>query len=243
MSLVTVVIPTRNSGKYFSQCVASLLQQTFRNFDVLVVDASSSDDTRAIAALLPNGRVIEQHGIGLAGAWNQGVRHSTAPHIAFLDSDDWWEPDTLANHLRQLSISQKLDYSIGRLRYIADSSAALPYGFKPSLLEGTHNALMPGCFVGKRALFDLIGPFDETLSVATDIQWFHDLKMSSAQMIELNAHVLNKRVHSNNLSYTSCSSGVYSKELLGVLKRRVRFVTSQKREAQVAAERQENVNE
>ena len=80
---------------------------------------------------------------------------------------------------------------------------------------------MPGCFVGKRSLFDRIGFFDESLRVATDIQWFHDLKLTGAPCHELNEHVLNKRVHDSNLSYTLAETPTYGRELLSVLRRRI----------------------
>jgi hypothetical protein len=109
------------------------------------------------------------------------------------------------------------------VKYFAENAHKLPYGFKPSLLNGMHHALMPGCFVGKRALFSKVGLFDESLIVATDIQWFHDLKISHAPSIDLNVQVLNKRIHANNLSYTTSETSVYNKELLAVVRRRLRL--------------------
>jgi TfoX/Sxy family transcriptional regulator of competence genes len=83
---------------------------------------------------------------------------------------------------------------------------------------------MPGCFVGKRSLFDRIGLFDESLRVATDIQWFHDLKLTAASVHDLNEQVLNKRVHESNLSYTLAETPTYGRELLQVLRRRIHKV-------------------
>ena len=222
MSLVTVVIATLNSQPYFMQCVQSLLSQSYLDFDVVVVDGGSSDGTLEMVSLLPNAKLVLQSGRGLAAAWNEGIAHCSTPYVAFLDSADWWEPTALSSHMSGLLSDANLDYSTGMFRFFAEDPDALPYGFKPRLLEGLHQALMPGCFVGKRALFDSIGMFDESLSVALDIQWFHDLKLSSARRYELDAHVLNKRVHLSNLSYTSCETGTFSYELLRVIYRRLK---------------------
>jgi glycosyltransferase involved in cell wall biosynthesis len=222
MSMVTVVIATLNSQRFFMQCVQSLLSQSYLDFDVVIVDGGSSDGTLEMVSLLPNAKLVPQSGRGLAAAWNEGIAHCNTPYIGFLDSDDWWEPTALSDHMSVLLSDSNLDYTTGMLRYVAEDPGALPYGFKPSLLEGLHQALMPGCFVGKRALFDSIGMFDESLSVALDIQWFHDLKLSSARRYELDAHVLNKRVHLSNLSYTSCETGTYRQELLSVVYRRLK---------------------
>ena len=222
MSLVTVAIATLNSQPYFKQCLQSLLSQSYRDFDVVVVDGGSSDGTLEMVSLLPNAKLVLQSGRGLAAAWNEGIAHCSTPYIGFLDSDDWWEPTALSSHMSGLLSDANLDYSTGMFRFFAEDPGALPYGFKPSLLDGLHQALMPGCFVGKRDLFDSIGLFDESLSVALDIQWFHDLKLSSARRYELDAHVLNKRVHLSNLLYTSFEKGTYRHELLSLVYRRLK---------------------
>lgn len=221
---LTIIIPTRNSGDYLSQCLQSIEKQSFRHYEVLVIDANSTDDTKSIINNAQcNIRVVNQCGCGLAAAWNQGILDCQSEFIGFLDSDDWWEPNCLLHHMTALQQNTDLSYSIGNVKYVAENPEALPYGFKPSLLNGIHQALMPGCFIGKRQLFEKIGLFPEDLSVATDLQWFHDLKMSQLPSIHLDTHVLNKRVHGSNLSYTTSETATYNKELLKVLHRRVKI--------------------
>ena len=79
MSLVTVVIATLNSQRYFMQCVQSLLSQSYRDFDVVVVDGGSSDGTLEMVSLLPNAKLVLQSGRGLAAAWNEGITHCSTP--------------------------------------------------------------------------------------------------------------------------------------------------------------------
>jgi glycosyltransferase involved in cell wall biosynthesis len=203
------------------ECIRSVQAQSFREFEVIFVDGGSTDDTLTIASACSKGRIISQTRPGLAAAWNEGILASQGTYIAFLDSDDWWESNCLSHHMYGLCDAPNYDYSIGQVKYFTENADALPRGFKPSLLLGSHRALMPGCFVGKRSLFDRIGFFDESLRVATDIQWFHDLKLTGASFHELNEHVLNKRVHDSNLSYTLAETPTYGRELLRVLRRRI----------------------
>lgn len=221
--IVSIIIPTRNAETYLGQCLESINNQTFRDFEVIIVDGQSTDKTLEVAQSLTNFHLIKQTGTGLAASWNQGIQASHGAYISFIDSDDWFEPNSLAQHMQQLLTQPEIDYSIGHVKYFAENANTLPYGFKPSLLNGIHHALMPGCFVGKRGLFSKVGFFDESLVVATDIQWFHDLKLSHAPSIDLNVQVLNKRIHANNLSYTTSETSVYNQELLAVVRRRLRL--------------------
>lgn len=219
--LISIIIPTWNSAKFLDECVRSVQAQSFREFEVIFVDGGSTDDTFTIASACSKGRIISQTRPGLAAAWNEGILISQGTYIAFLDSDDWWESNCLSRHMDGLCDAPNYEYSIGQVKYFTENADALPRGFKPSLLLGSHRALMPGCFVGKRSLFDRIGLFDESLRVATDIQWFHDLKLTGASFHKLNEHVLNKRVHDSNLSYTLAETPTYGRELLSVLRRRI----------------------
>lgn len=223
---LSIIIPTLNSEKFLATCLKSVAEQTYSNYEVIVVDAASKDNTIKIAASFQSIRFQEQIGKGLAAAWNQGIRLSEGAYIAFLDSDDWWETNSLSAHMDALLANHDLAYSIGRVKYVAEDPKHLPYGFKPRLLSGTHSALMPGCFVGKRDLFEINGMFEEDLKVATDIQWFHDLKMRLLPSINLDSHVLNKRVHANNLSYTTSETATYNQELLNVIRRRLKLGNS-----------------
>lgn len=219
--LLSVIVPTRNSGEFFADCIKSLNEQVFQDFDLIIVDGGSTDETLSIAQSAHDFCIIQQNGLGLASAWNQGILASESEYIAFLDSDDFWEPDTLQSHMGCFSESPEKLYSIGKVKYFLQDSSTKTPGFKNLLLEGTHLAFMPGCFVGRRSLFSTIGLFDEDLSVATDIQWFDELKSSGLPFINLDKHVLNKRVHSKNLSYTSAETSLYSQELLKLIHRRL----------------------
>lgn len=222
MALITIVMASLNSEKYLTEALTSISQQTFQDYEILLVDGGSTDYTLEIAYNFPKLRVIPQVSNGLFGAWNEGVLASQSQWIAFLDSDDYWSSNCLQEHLDQLHLDHYLLCSFGKVKFFLDSEMpSPPKHFKPSLLIGDHDAYMPGCFLGKRSLFATLGLFDETLSITSDIAWFAMLKQSTDKIATLDQTVLCKRVHSANLSLTAAKVDSYQSELLTLLHRSI----------------------
>ena len=110
--LVSVIIPAFNAARYVPATLNSVRSQTFRDFEVLVVNDGSPDTPQLERALEPFGariRYIQQANRGPSSARNTGIREARGKYIAFLDSDDLWFPEHLAN---QVSALQK-DPSLG----------------------------------------------------------------------------------------------------------------------------------
>jgi glycosyltransferase involved in cell wall biosynthesis len=99
---VTVVIPTYNRSRYLSQALASVLQQTISDYEVIVVDDGSTDDTQKIVAAYSNVRYIRTENGGPAHARNVGMQLARGHYIAFLDSDDLYHPYKLELQSRLL---------------------------------------------------------------------------------------------------------------------------------------------
>ncbi len=94
---VAVVIPAYNAEKLLPRALRSVLTQTVAPREVLVVDDGSSDGTSDVARSFGAPvRCIRQENAGAAAARNRGIAEATAEWIAFLDADDWWEPERLA---------------------------------------------------------------------------------------------------------------------------------------------------
>jgi glycosyltransferase involved in cell wall biosynthesis len=92
--LVTVIIPSYNYGRFVTRAVDSVLRQTYSPIECIVVDDGSTDDTQArLEQYQGRVRIITQHNQGLSAARNTGMREATGSYLAFLDADDWWEPE------------------------------------------------------------------------------------------------------------------------------------------------------
>ena len=96
-SLISVIIPAYNVEPYLEKCVTSVINQRYRNLEIILVDDGSNDRTGTICDELKKSddriRVIHQENKGLSAARNSGLDASSGDWIAFLDSDDWIEPD------------------------------------------------------------------------------------------------------------------------------------------------------
>lgn len=99
MPRVSVIIPTYNRAEFVQSAVTSVLNQTFVDFEVIVVDNGSTDDTKSVVECLSDERVkyyrLEKNN-GVSPARNFGIKNSSAKFVAFLDDDDEWLPEKLA---------------------------------------------------------------------------------------------------------------------------------------------------
>jgi len=96
---VQIIIPVYNSGRYLRRCFDSLTAQTFKNWQAIIIDDGSTDDSAAIigeyAARDERFMYIKQQNSGVSSARNTALGKLDAEYAAFLDSDDYWEPDML----------------------------------------------------------------------------------------------------------------------------------------------------
>lgn len=106
--LITVVIPTYNSSAFIGKCLESVLSQDYDNIEVIVVDNCSTDTTLEIVNGFDDDRIcvlsINNNGI-ISKSRNLGIKHSSGDWVAFLDSDDWWRHDKLAECVKAVSES------------------------------------------------------------------------------------------------------------------------------------------
>jgi Predicted glycosyltransferases len=101
---VSVIIPTYNYGRFISEALKSVLEQTRPVSEIIVVDDGSTDDTkRAVRKISDKIKYIKQTNSGVCSARNRGVTESKGGFIAFLDADDIWEPTKLEKQLRKFA--------------------------------------------------------------------------------------------------------------------------------------------
>jgi glycosyltransferase involved in cell wall biosynthesis len=102
-SLVSIIIPTYNRSKDLKRALQSVFDQTFTNWEVLIVDNHSVDDTDKLVKSFSDPRIklfkIHNEGV-IAASRNLGLKHALGEYIAFLDSDDWWSPKKLEESIK-----------------------------------------------------------------------------------------------------------------------------------------------
>ena len=106
MPTVSVVIGTYNSARWLGATIDSVRRQTFQDWELVIVDDGSTDDTRRVVgghADDPRIRYVFQTRAGRSAARNRGIAMSSGPLVAFLDADDLWRPEKLAKQVSTLA--------------------------------------------------------------------------------------------------------------------------------------------
>lgn len=111
--LVSVIVPVYNTERYVAETVRSLLAQTYRELEIIIVIDGSTDGSLAICRRFddPRIRIVEQENRGLAGARNTGIRKARGELVGFLDSDDAWQPDKIECHVAHFASEPALGVS------------------------------------------------------------------------------------------------------------------------------------
>ncbi|AFY92662.1 glycosyltransferase family 2 protein [Chamaesiphon minutus] len=175
---VSIVIPAYNAMTYLPDTLASVFQQTFYDFEVLLVDDGSTDSIQTwVAQTVFDRRVklISQPNQGLSAARNTGITHSQSEYIAFLDADDLWHPTKLAQQVQWLDAHPTLGLIYNQTAQI--DSAGTPTGrvlgsaisgnIWPQMLQ--RNIIdCPSSVLVRRQCFDRVGLFDRTLRSVED---------------------------------------------------------------------------
>ena len=90
--LISVVVPVYNVEKFLDRCMANLLSQTYKDYEILLIDDGSKDSSGALcdryAAICDNVRVFHKDNGGLGSARNYGIKHAKGNYVCFIDSDD-----------------------------------------------------------------------------------------------------------------------------------------------------------
>jgi len=108
MSSITIIVPVYNTEKYLDRCLASILAQTFRDIEILLINDGSTDNSLAVLQSYADNdnriKIINQKNKGLSATRNVGIKLANSAYILHVDSDDWIEPDmceALYNEARQ----------------------------------------------------------------------------------------------------------------------------------------------
>lgn len=192
MAKVSVIVPTYNRAQYLPRALNSVLAQTYRDYEVIVVDDGSTDETPQ--AMKPfEGRVtyVRQKNGGSASARNRGIEEAKGEYIAFLDSDDYWVADKLEAQVRILDAHPKVGIVYGRMPIVNEKGEKI--GMKPAGVSGRNfkelldvwGDLPTSTVMTRRVCFEKAGMFDTSLTTMQDIDmWLRIARLYDLYEIE-----------------------------------------------------------
>lgn len=173
---VSVVIPMYNSGDVIVGAIHSVLSQTFSNWELIVVDDGSTDDSRTILETLLVGEnfsqtitLISQSNKGVASARNAGLRVATGDFVAFLDSDDKWVSNKLESQLTVFNLKPEAFLTACLHSKRLGHSGLERISLRRLLFK---NYFQPSCVMIRREVLDTVGFFPEGRRYAEEGDFF-----------------------------------------------------------------------
>jgi glycosyltransferase involved in cell wall biosynthesis len=173
--LVSVIIPTYNRGWIVKEAIESVLKQDFTDFELIVVDDGSTDNTAEILHGFGSDiRVIKQSNRGVSAARNRGIQASVGRWIAFLDSDDLWLPQKLSRQVDFFNAHPEAPICQTEEQWIRNGRRVNPKlrhrKFSGMIFERSLELCLvsPSAVMIRKRLFSDVGLFDESLPVCED---------------------------------------------------------------------------
>lgn len=193
---VSVCIPSHNLGFCIAETIQSVLNQTFDDFELLIEDDGSSDDSVAVIAAFNDPRIkltVKTTNEGANRTTNNLMRRAQGEYVCALPADDVWEPEKLAKQVAYLDSNPECGIVFGHPRFMDQRGKPLKYpqaGIEDigndtrkhwrARFQGG-NCLFIATSMYRRALHDTLGYFSEELSILADLEWYirvvkdHDL--------------------------------------------------------------------
>ncbi|MFD2167330.1 glycosyltransferase family 2 protein [Thalassotalea euphylliae] len=245
MPLISVIVPNYNGAAFIHEAVSSILNQSYENLEVIVVDDGSSDNSAEIIELLASNdsrvvSIFKENG-GVSKARNLGIAKAQGEYIAFLDSDDFWHPDKLAQQLDALGKqnvkvcfsafkrwepdnagmypSAEQLYQIQNPNTLAEVDSDFSTALYPKMFEDVY--IWTGTILMDKSVLDDVGCFNEDLVIGEDYDlWlriafrYRAVKLAFPfALYRTNPNSITRKVHEQNFQALVLE---YTKEKFGL---------------------------
>ena len=209
---ISIIMPTYNRANFIREALDSIKRQTFKDYEIIVVDDGSTDNTKEV---LENDEGIRylllEHG-GIATARNAAVSAARGKWIAFLDSDDLWKEEKLQKQVDYIQAHPDCRIVYTKFSNFTDiPEAALDQRQQELLQVDDIEWYLPSALVDAR-LFAEVGVFDKKWEPNDDTEWNFRLKFYQVNMSHcINEVLYLRRVHDSNI--TNAGAGLYSSDI------------------------------
>lgn len=228
---VSVLIPTYNCARFLGQAIDSVLAQTFQDFEILVVDDGSTDDTAQVVARYPRVRYIRREHCGVSASRNAAVAAATGEIVVFLDADDFWLPEKLEKQVAYLDENPNCMLIFTKAENFYEDEAASLGEKQQGLFNGSLERCIITCAI-RRCVFQKHGGFRTDYPHGEDTQFMYRLSISGISLDHCLEEVLYmRRIHSSNISLTHEPPG--GNRLMQIMADALREVKRRKKEQEV----------
>ena len=197
--LISVIMPVKNGSKYIKEALNSVLAQKMKT-EIIVVDDGSTDNTAEIAENM--GCRVIKHDVskGQVAAKNSGLKVANGEYVLFLDHDDVMKPDTLRRLYDELSGNDNLYMVMAKVQdFLSPDVTDKNVSYK----EEPYFGLFTGAVLMRKALFDKVGLFDESVHTGEIIELQHKMTDAGLLMKKLDFTATMRRIHDTNFGRTA----------------------------------------
>jgi glycosyltransferase involved in cell wall biosynthesis len=173
--LISCIVPVFNCERYLGGAIDSILGQTYRPLQVIVVDDGSTDGTAAVATRYGEQvQYLWQANAGAPAARNLGLSAVRGEFVAFLDADDLWHPEKLERQMARFEARPELDLSVtgGQYFWTTEGLERDPRSKDPRYTRPWSGFASTQALLARRNAFDVVGPFNTYLKLWDDREWF-----------------------------------------------------------------------
>lgn len=178
--LISIVTPTYNREAFLAEAIQSVIDQTYENFELIIVDDGSTDGSEVLVQRYVQEdsriRYFKQHNQGQSVARNRGIQESRGEFVCFLDSDNKWFPDKLEVSVKAFADNSSVDIVYGNNVTISETGAELSRSNMPRHSGMITERLLADNFISmnttmvRKHCFDTLGAFNERDRLAEDYE-------------------------------------------------------------------------
>lgn len=217
--LISCIIPVYNGEQFLRDAIDSIMAQSYRSVEVIVVDDGSTDGTATVVRSYGDKiNYLWQTNSGPATARNLGMSFAKGEYIAFLDADDLWHPEKLAAQMARFRARPELDICLSHVEAFATHKSP---AIQKDILKGNSVIVLAPyttcSTLVRRSLIDRVGKFNPQLELGEDTDWFLRVNNSGAVVEIIPKVLVYARLHENNM--TGDSRVVNRDELLRRVKK------------------------
>lgn len=174
---VSIIIPTFNRAKLLYRAIDSVIAQTFKNWELIIVDDGSTDETYQVVEkyflMIKNLKYLKQHNSKLPAARNIGIKISKGDFITFLDSDDEYKKEHLMLRVNYMRSNPEIDLIYGGIEIVGDPY--VPDKYDRSRKIHINDCVVGATFFGKRKVFNQLRGF-KNIDYSEDSEFFERAK-------------------------------------------------------------------
>ena len=212
--LISIIIPCYNSSKYIEQCILSIINQTFKSYELIIIDGKSND--RTINILLKYKKFINfflvEKDKGQSNAMNKGLKIARGKFVSIMDSDDFYDKDVFLRIYLENLKNRNLDIIVGNGKYFNQIQPNRLFNQRieknPFYNINNYYSLQTPSIFWKKALHDKYGLFNEKLHYTMDWEFFIRIKPCNLRVLKINQnfslyrhHIDHKSSSGSNLRY------------------------------------------